>query len=185
MRPPSDWVLRFAPLMVDGGHVLDLACGSGRHLRWLAAQGYRVTGIDRDLSGVEDLRGQPDVELLQIDLETAPPPSLGEARYDGIVVANYLHRPLMPALIQALGPEGVLVYETFAEGHEALGRPRRSAFLLRRGELLETVGGELQVVAFEQGRIDGEAPRIVQRICAVRGATSRTCPLFAPSNSAC
>ncbi len=185
MRPPSDWVCRFAPLVAAGGHVLDVACGSGRHLRWLLGQGYRVTGIDRDLCGVSDLEEHEALTLVELDLETAPPPELGEGRYDGVVVTNYLHRPLLPALVQALAPGGVLVYETFAAGHEQLGRPRRPAFLLQPGELLELTRDELHVVAFEQGRIDGEAPRIVQRITAVRGPTSQTCRLFAPSNSAC
>ncbi|HEY0832818.1 MAG TPA: class I SAM-dependent methyltransferase [Azospirillum sp.] len=163
---------RFAPLVPAGGPVLDLACGGGRHLRFFHGRGHPVTGIDIDLGGVADLRGAPGVELVAADLETGNPwPLPGERRFAAVVVANYLHRPLFPALLDVLAAGGVLLYETFAMGNARFGKPSSPAFLLRPGELLELVQGRLQVVAYEHGVIDRPRPAVVQRIAAVNDGT--------------
>ncbi|WP_042692203.1 bifunctional 2-polyprenyl-6-hydroxyphenol methylase/3-demethylubiquinol 3-O-methyltransferase UbiG [Azospirillum sp. B506] len=174
LSPPSSWVERFAPLVRAGGRVLDLACGGGRHLRLFQRRGHPVVGLDCDLGGVADLDGGADITLVQADLESGDsgfsPESLPvDGRFAGIVVTNYLHRPLFPAILAALEPGGVLIYETFADGNARFGRPSSPDFLLRRGELLEAVRGTLQVVAFEQGEISVPKPAVVQRICAVAG----------------
>ncbi|SMF84436.1 hypothetical protein SAMN02982917_5771 [Azospirillum oryzae] len=179
LSPPSPWVERFAPLVRAGGPVLDLACGGGRHLRLFHRLGHPVVGLDCDLGGVADLEGTAGITLIQgdlerSDLETADSagrlgPLPADARFAGIVVTNYLHRPLFPALLAALEPGGVLIYETFADGNARFGRPSSPDFLLRRGELLEAVRGVLQVVAFEQGEVSAPKPAVVQRICAVAG----------------
>ena len=174
LSPPSAWVERFAPLVRAGGPVLDLACGGGRHLRLFQRRGHPVVGLDRDLGGVADLEGTAGVTLVEADLETGDSagrlgPLPVDARFAGIVVTNYLHRPLLPALLAALEPGGVLIYETFADGNARFGRPSSPDFLLRRGELLEAVRGTLQVVAFEQGEASAPKPAVVQRICAVAG----------------
>jgi SAM-dependent methyltransferase len=159
---PSPWIVRWAHLIVPGGTVLDVACGSGRHLRWLAAQGFRVTGVDRDAAA---LAGLDDVgETFVADLENGPWPLPGR-RFDAIVVTNYLWRPLVPALRAALAEGGAYLHETFADGNEAYGRPSRPDFLLRRGELLQMTEG-LRTVAFEDGRLD-DPTRCVQRIAAL------------------
>ncbi len=157
-------MLRWAPLIGAGGRVLDLACGSGRHVRWLAAQGFRVTAVDRDATALQPLRAIADVRVA--DLEGAPWPLHGE-RFDAVVVTNYLWRPLWPALRAALAGDGVLIYETFADGNQHVGKPSRPDFLLRRDELLEAARG-LRVVAYEDGFLD-TPPRHVQRIAAVAG----------------
>lgn len=159
---PSAWVTRWSRLIKPQGSVLDLACGSGRHLRWMAAQGFAVTGIDRDAQALEALATQG--RTLVADLENAPWPIDGE-RFDAIVVTNYLWRPLWPALRASLAEGGVLIYETFALGNEAFGKPSNPEFLLRPGELLEACQG-LHVVAFEDGVLDAPTRR-VQRIAAV------------------
>src|SRR5690242_6643425 len=164
--PASAWVRRFMPLIRHGGRVLDLAAGSGRHSRLLLANGYMVTAVDRDISALLPLAGR-GCELQKIDLETGAVWSLGTA-YDGIVVTNYLHRPLLPAISSALAPGGVLIYETFARGNERLGRPHNSDFLLRPGELLDAFA-TLTVVAFEQGEISVPRPSVIQRIAAIVG----------------
>lgn len=157
---PSVWIERFAPLIVPCGKVLDLACGSGRNLRWLAAQGLAVTGVDRDEAAVVPLR---DVaEIVVADIEGGPWPLAGR-HFDGIVVTNYLWRPLFPALRAALADGGVLLYETFADGQQLVGKPSRPDFLLQPGELLRLSAG-LRVVAYEDGFAEG---RYVQRIAAV------------------
>jgi SAM-dependent methyltransferase len=165
---PSPWVCRHAALIRADGEVLDLACGSGRHARWLLGQGFRVLAADIDVSRVEDLRGADRVEILQADLEVSPWPLAGR-RFDGIVVANYLHRPHFGLLTAALREGGVLIIETFAAGNELLGRPRNPAFLLQPGELLDAFAGTLQIVAYQHGREYAPRPAVRQRLCAVRG----------------
>ena len=167
--PPSSWLTRFSPLVPITGHVLDVACGGGRHLRHFLARGCRVTGVDIDLRGVADLTAVTGVTLLQADLE-GPAGWPGDLTgFDAVIVTNYLHRPLLPAIIGALRPGGVLIYETFANGNQRHGRPSSPAFLLRNGELLHLATGQgLQVVAFEQGEVSSPKAAIVQRLCAVR-----------------
>lgn len=159
---PSPWIVRWAHLIRPGGTVLDVACGSGRHLRWLAARGFRVTGVDRDAQAVAGLQGSGEVVVA--DLENGPWPLAGR-RFDAVVVTNYLWRPLAPTLIGALADGGAYLHETFADGNAAYGRPSRPEFLLRRGELLQLAAG-LRTVAFEDGWLD-DPPRCVQRIAAL------------------
>ena len=162
--PPSAWVTRWAAHLPRAGTVLDVACGSGRHARWLSAQGFQVVGVDRDLSSfVQPPQG---VELLQADIEAGPWPLAGR-RFDGIVVTNYLHRPSFPSLLAALADDGILLYETFARGNEAYGRPSSPDFLLEKDELLRVVERRLTVVAFEQGVVAAPASAVVQRLAAV------------------
>ncbi len=166
----SAWVRRFLPLLPPGGQVLDLACGGGRHVRLLADAGFAVTAVDRDATALAAVAalGTP-ATLLQADLEGAPWPLAGR-RFDGIVVTNYLWRPLLPHIAAALAEGGVLLYETFARGQESIGRPSRPEFLLAPGELLAAFAG-LRVVAFEDGFEQppaAPAPRFVQRLAAVR-----------------
>jgi len=160
---PSPWLLRWQHLIPPGGRVLDLAAGTGRHGRWLAARGHAVTAVDRDAAALAALSGV--AETLVADLEGEPWPLPGR-RFDAVLVTNYLWRPLLPAIVAAVDDGGVLLYETFAAGNESVGRPTRADFLLRRGELLAAAAG-LHVVAFEDGFLS-DPDRFVQRIAAVR-----------------
>ena len=164
---PSAWVLRFAPYLPDGGPVLDLACGAGRHARLFLERGHPVTAVDRDLSGIADTIGRPGLEALEIDLEDGRPFPLAGRRFAGVVVTNYLYRPLFPALVAAVAPGGALIYETFAKGNEGFGRPRRPEHLMNPGELLEAVRGRLRVIAYEDLIVTAPRPAAIQRICAV------------------
>ena len=159
----SPWLQRWAHLLPAGGTALDLACGSGRHLRWLAAQGYQVTGVDRDAVVLAGLAGIGTQVLA--DIENGPWPFAGRG-FDGVVVTNYLWRPLLATLVQSVAPGGVLIYETFAAGNASVGKPSRPDFLLQPGELLQACAG-LRVVAYEDGFLDSPE-RFVQRIAAVR-----------------
>jgi SAM-dependent methyltransferase len=151
--------------------VLDLAAGGGRHSRLAASRGHAVVAVDRDTSQLDHLgvRAVPpspgEVQVVEADLEAAPWPFAGQ-RFDGIVVTNYLHRPLLPTLVEAVAPGGALLYETFAAGQERYGRPTNPDWLLRPGELLAAVGGQLRVVAYEDVTLP--RPARVQRIAAVR-----------------
>jgi SAM-dependent methyltransferase len=162
---PSSWVVQHAKHIPAGQRVLDLACGGGRHARYLAAQGFRVDAVDRDLTQFVDV--PEGVRLLAADLEGQPWPFKAET-YAGAVVTNYLHRPLFPLLIDALVVGGVLIYETFARGNEAFGRPTRAEFLLEPGELLRAMAGRCTVLAFEEGYIDTPKPAVLQRMAAIK-----------------
>ncbi len=167
---PSAWVRRFVPLIRPGGRVLDLAAGAGRHTRLLVDMGFLVTAVDRDIVDLHPLAGDR-CDVRAIDLEAGAPEGalqpLGGG-YDGIVVTNYLHRPLFAPIAAALASDGVLIYETFAAGHERFGRPRNPDFLLRPGELIEAFAA-LTIVAFEQGEVELPRPAVIQRIAAVKG----------------
>lgn len=171
LRQPSPWIRRFAGLIAPQGWVLDVACGGGRHARYLAGLGHRVEAVDRNADALATLQGIEGVTTRQADLEGGPWPYYNCA-FDGIVVANYLFRPLMPLMINALAEGGVLIYETFMEGNEKFGKPSNPAHLLRSGELLEIVRRRLTVVAFEQGEVERPWPAVVQRICATRRLSS-------------
>jgi SAM-dependent methyltransferase len=162
-QPPSAWIARWAHLVPAGGAVLDVACGAGRHMRFLASRGHPVTGVDQSPEAIAAVQGLG--EAVQADIENGPWPFAGRT-FAGVVVTNYLWRPLLPAIVQSVAPGGVLLYETFAAGNETVGKPARPDFLLRPGELLRACEG-LRVVAFEDGF--AQAPdRFVQRIAAVR-----------------
>lgn len=163
---PSAWVRRFAPLVAQGARVLDVAAGRGRHARFFAARNTQVTAVDRDAEALAALRGVSGVTIRVADLEDNAWPFAGDS-FDAIVVVNYLHRPLWSALLPAIAPDGVLIYETFAVGNERFGRPSNPAFLLRAGELLALVREQLVIVAFEQGEVAGNRRTVVQRIAAV------------------
>lgn len=154
--------MRWAPL-IERGPVLDVACGSGRHARLFAGRGLDVVAVDRH---EQVFTGK--IRFVKADLEDGSPWPLAGQRFAGIVVTNYLHRPLLPILAGALGDGGVLIYETFMVGNERYGRPSNPDFLLRPGELLEAFGA-LTVAAFEQGMVERPKKAVVQRICAVRG----------------
>jgi SAM-dependent methyltransferase len=162
---PSEWVRRWSTSIRPGGAVLDLATGAGRHARLLARMGFEVDAVDRDASLFADPPAQ--VRLMQADVEGGAWPYQGRL-FDGIVVTNYLHRPLLPILVASLEPGGMLVYETFAHGNEKFGKPSNPAFLLAPGELLEAVRGKLRVLAFEDLVISDPRPAAVQRLAARR-----------------
>lgn len=164
---PSAWVIRFASLVPGRGDVLDIACGAGRHTRLFLARGHRVVAVDRDLSGVADLAEHTHLERVEADLEDDTPFALTGRRFSAVVVTNYLHRPLMPALVAAVDAGGVLIYETFAVGNECFGRPKNPHFLLTPGELLDVVRGHLRVIAYEDLVVDEPSPAAIQRICAM------------------
>ena len=173
MIPPSAWVVRWGHLVTPGGTVLDLAAGSGRHSTWFAARGHAVTAVDRDGDALRLLPSA--VFTLVADVEQDPWPLPGRT-FDGVVVTNYLWRPLFGAIVEAVGPGGVLIYETFAADQETVGRPTRPDFLLARGELSARVAG-LRIVAFEDGFLT-DPERFVQRIVAVREAIAPAAQRF-------
>ncbi len=170
----SPWVVRFAPLIGHGSTVLDVACGRGRHARYLAARGCRVTAVDRDENAVAGLANLSGIAPFLADLEAAPWP-FAPASFDAVVVVHYLHRPLFPHIIASLRPGGILLYETFMRGNERFGKPSNPHFLLQPMELLAACNA-LCVIAFEQGIEQAPTQRAVQRIAAAAPAASLSAP---------
>jgi SAM-dependent methyltransferase len=163
-------VVRHEPLIKRGGRVLDLAAGHGRQALYLAAQGLHVVAVDRDAAALATLAGMAGITTRVVDLESASWPLAGE-RFDAVVGVHYLHRPRFAELLATLEPEGVFIYETFARGNEAYGKPSNPAFLLAPDELLQRVSGHLCVVAFEQGFAERSGTTtVVQRVAAVGSA---------------
>lgn len=164
----SDWVQRWSHLVHPGGTVLDVACGQGRHAHWFHKRNHPLALVDRSQAAIDSIAIPTQLcEKMVADIEAGPWPFAGR-HFDAVVVTNYLWRPLMPVLLDSLTPGGVLIYETFAQGNETVGKPSRPDFLLRPGELLE-ICRSLRVVAFEDGYRDAPQ-RFVQRIAAVREA---------------
>ncbi len=168
---PSAWIVRWADTIAPNGSVLDLACGSGRHVRYLAARGLRVTAVDRNREALD--RCGAAAERIEADLEGAPWPLAGR-RFDAVVVTNYLWRALMPHITGSVAVNGLLLFETFARGNERFGKPSNPDFLLAAGELLTHVNG-LHVLAFEDGVLDAP-PRRVQRLAAWRAPDAQALP---------
>ncbi|MFO1083916.1 MAG: class I SAM-dependent methyltransferase [Reyranellaceae bacterium] len=162
---PSSWIVQWAGLVASGGAVLDVAAGGGRHSRFLADRGHPVSAVDRDTSALVPHLG---IEPLQADLEDGSPWPLGNRTFAAVIVTNYLYRPLMPHLLGALAPGGVLLYETFMVGNERFGRPSNPDYLLKDGELLDLARGRLSVTAYEARLISDPQMAMVQRIAARR-----------------
>jgi len=160
LESPSDWVVRWAP-RVARGPVLDVACGGGRHARFFYDRGLEVLAVDREPVELEGIR------FVKADLESGDPwPFVGQ-RFGGIVVTNYLYRPLFPPLVSSLAQGGVLIYETFMIGNERFGKPSNPDFLLRPGELREAFKA-LQELGFEEGEFERPKRAMIQRICALK-----------------
>ncbi|MBU1360952.1 MAG: class I SAM-dependent methyltransferase [Gammaproteobacteria bacterium] len=160
---PSPWLLRWAHLIAPASEALDVACGNGRHMRWLAEQGHAMTGVDRSAEAVQAASAWGHV--LQADIEAGPWP-FADRTFGAVVVTNYLWRPRLPDIADAVAPGGVLIYETFAQGNETVGKPSRPDFLLAPGELLTACAG-FRIVAYEDGFV-AQPDRFVQRVAAVR-----------------
>ena len=172
----SPWVRRFATAIPKDGVVLDLACGSGRHTTLLDSLGHHILAVDQDISAIELLQSNA-VKIQKLDLEGSDWPLIGQ-QFSGIVVTNYLYRTFLEQLPNMLSEGGVLIYETFADGNAAFGKPSNPNFLLNPGELLALAQRSgLKVIAYEDIYLDLPKPAVVQRICAVKGHLKGCIPL--------
>ncbi|ODP33971.1 bifunctional 2-polyprenyl-6-hydroxyphenol methylase/3-demethylubiquinol 3-O-methyltransferase UbiG [Pandoraea sp. ISTKB] len=169
---PSPWLMRWAHLIAPGTRALDVACGHGRHSRWLASRGVNVTAIDRDEAALATMSTLAGVTTVSADLEGAPWPLPADATFDAVIVTNYLHRPLLARIAASVAPGGVLIYETFAQGNERYGKPSNPLFLLAPGELLDVAReAGLRVAGFEDVTLSAPRAACVQRLCATRAST--------------
>ncbi len=150
------------------GKVLDLACGSGRHARFLAGLGYPVLAVDRDAEALAGLSTIEGITTRLLDLEGEEWPLAGQV-FDGIVVTNYLWRPRLPDVLALLAPGGVLIYETFMVGNAAYGKPSNPDFLLQAGELRQLAAAAgLREVDYAEGYVASPKPAMRQAVCAIR-----------------
>ena len=170
-QAPSPWIVRFLALTAPGGSALDVAAGSGRHSRLLLEHGLAVTALDRDPDQQPDA---PGLSKIRCDLEDGSPWPPPGRRFDLVLVTNYLHRPILPEIIGAVAPGGLLLYETFARGNERFGKPRNPDFLLRPGELAAAVAGHLEILAFEDLELGPPRPAVIQHIAARRPRSLKT-----------
>jgi SAM-dependent methyltransferase len=170
---PSAWIQRWTHLVPSGAAVLDVACGLGRHMRWFSRLGHPVAGVDRSQEAIDAVGSLGEAVLADIENDRWPFPG---RTFGGVVVANYLWRPLLPTIVQSVAPGGLLIYETFAAGNQTVGKPSRPDFLLQPGELLRACDG-LRIVAYEDGFLQ-EPARFVQRIAAVRPQAGEPWPRY-------
>jgi len=165
---PSDWVVDHISEIRPEGQVLDLACGSGRHTRLLLEKGFEVTALDINTTRLSDLKSHPRLTIVEVDLEDNSA-SAEEwpltTQFDGIVVTNYLHRPLFRHLSDSLSKDGILIYETFMIGNERFGKPSNPDFLLKKDELRNSFGETLRIIEFSQGYLEVPKPAMIQQFC--------------------
>ena len=172
-QAPSSWITRLAHLARPQGQVLDIACGLGRHMRLFHAQNHIVVGIDQAQAAIDAVANLG--QAIQADIENGPWPLPGQ-QFDTVVVTNYLWRPLWPQILDSVKPGGLLLYETFAQGNEAFGKPSRADFLLAPGELLKVCKG-WTIVAYEHGQLR-QPERVVQRIAAIKPGADSVHPVL-------
>ena len=166
---PSVWVVTNSRYFVPNAKVLDLACGNGRHTKFLIEKGFDVTSVDIDENVLNEVAKISKSHVLLADLENGEWPFV-ERSFDGIVVTNYLHRPQLELITKTLSDRGLLIYETFMIGNERYGKPSNSAFLLRPNELTNVFAHSMLILKYEQGHIRFPKEATVQRICAVKRA---------------
>jgi rhodanese-related sulfurtransferase len=176
---PSPWLLSNVTLAPRGARTLDVACGRGRHALFLAGAGFPVRAVDRDAGHVARLgalarRLRLPLDAAVVDLETGAA-DLGSSEWELVLVFSYLHRPLFPALVRALKPGGLLLYETYTTDQAKRGRPTNPDHLLEPGELPGLVA-PLEVVRQREGVYEGRSIASVaaRRLARRREEVSKT-----------
>ena len=175
MAQISEWVRRYYSQIPKNGLILDLAGGTGRHARFLSKKGFKLVLVDNQIAKARDLQNVEGVKLIEYDLEDGNPLPFPAGSFQGIVVTNYLYRPIFPKLFCLLDDGGVLIYETFAIGHEKYGRPTNPDYLLKSGELINLVSPQMRVIAYEERLIARPAKAYVQRIVAEKNLQNSIC----------
>ena len=166
MAQVSAWVRRYYSQIPKNGFILDLAGGAGRHARFLARKGFKLLLVDNQIEKAKDLQNVEGIKLMEYDVENGNPLPFSASSFQGIVVTNYLYRPIFPQLLCLLDDGGVLIYETFAVGHEKYGRPTNPDYLLKSGELIKLVGSKMRIIEYQERLITQPAKAYVQRIVA-------------------
>lgn len=167
MLAPSPFIMEYLSRLKPGDAVLDVACGKGRHTRACLEYGFRVTAIDIDTSGLDDITDTADLRVIQADLENDVWP-LDNETFDLVIVTNYLWRPLLAKIGAAVKPRSLLCYETFAMGNEKFGKPSRPDFLLKKDELPKAYSSQFTTVHYSHGTENDPTPAVRQRYAGRR-----------------
>lgn len=168
MAQISEWVRRYYRQFPKNGFILDLAGGTGRHARFLSQKGFKILLVDNQISKAKDLQNVEGIKLVECDLEDGNSLPFPASTFQGIVVTNYLYRPIFPQLLCLLEVGGILIYETFAVGHEKYGRPTNPDYLLKSGELINLVSPQMRVIAYEEHSITRPTKAYVQSLVAAK-----------------
>lgn len=152
---PAEVLRDNAHLLPETGTALDLACGLGGNAFFLARRGLETFAWDSSPTAVEKFAFASESLGLPLRAEVRDvverPPEAG--CFDVLVVSRFLDRELVPALIEALRPSGVLFYQTFTQDRVTDRGPRSERFRLGPNELL-ALFSPLRVLAYrEEGRV--------------------------------
>ncbi|MCJ7682934.1 MAG: class I SAM-dependent methyltransferase [Desulfobacteraceae bacterium] len=154
-QQPSPFLVENIDLLPKG-RALDLAMGGGRNAVYLAKIGYETEGIDisrKEVGAALELARKSGVGLKTHIQDLEGNVHFDEASYDVIICFNYLHRPLIPKMKDALRTEGMIVYETYIVDQAQFGRPRNPNHLLERNELLNMFR-EFRCLRYREGIIE-------------------------------
>jgi len=129
--------------LATGKQALDIACGMGRHSKYLASMGFNVDALDVSSVAITSLQGLEHINAIEVDFDTY---TLPKEKYDLIVCTYYLERRLFPQMIDALKPNGIILMETFL--HDVINerQPSNPAFMLNEGELEAYFNGKCELL---------------------------------------
>jgi SAM-dependent methyltransferase len=168
VSPPEDWVVKHFNKIKKGGSVMDMAAGKGRHTQFFLDKGYNVVAVDQNITSLSIFNGHPKLRIVKADLETNSHAPFNAGVFNGIVVVNYLYRPIFQQIIEMLDTGGVLIFQTFMVGNELFGRPRNRNYLLLEDELKNFFSKELLILDSQQGYSDRPSKAVTQKICAIK-----------------
>ena len=148
MNKISNWVKYCLKKIPFGkGYVLDLACGRGRHSVFLSDLGYNVLSVDINKKSLNSFDGKL-IKKKAIDIENVNNWPLGEKKFYIVIVTNFLNRKIFPLIIDSISKGGYLVYETFSEGHEKIGKPSNPEYILKPKELIK-LSNKMEFLEYE------------------------------------
>ncbi len=164
-------------LPAAGCWALDLACGAGRNSVFLAEQGFRVDAVDisdvglaRGLTLAQQCGVEGNITWHCRDLQS--PQDLDFAHhgsYGLILMVRFVAGHLLPHLIDALTPGGVLLVEEhlqWPDGELDLSGPSSGRFRLRPGELRRGfTGADAHEVLFDEEGLYTEPDGSTAALC--------------------
>lgn len=149
--------------------IIDLASGEGRNGLFLAQKGLPVIFADRSEAALETVNNalkttNSESKTWLVDFEQSDTYPLENKQFSAMLVFRYLHRPLMPALLNAVAPGGLMIYETFTIDNKQFGRPNNDDFLLQTGELKSYFNG-WDILHYFEGILTNPDRAIAHIVC--------------------
>jgi len=160
---PSSILMKYCYLS-SVGKALDIACGNGRNSIFLAEKGFVVDAVDISKVATHQLAGMhQNINAICTDLDTW---NVQPNHYELIVNIRFLDRRLFPMIQEGLKPGGVLVFESFLDGH-------KKQFCLKENELLHAFKS-FRVIYYEEKKTDSsEKPSQIASLVAIKPTISR------------